>query len=120
MLFYAITLVTLDALKYIFHVEPTGMDEQRYQMRIRYTIKKIGKERAALSRRVDRLTRIIKRLRDYRFHYMRWRAMRFIDDPTTTATASSSSATSLIQGAPSKKEISFYLSNFSIQKLAWF
>lgn len=123
-LFYVLTIVSLDALKYIFRVEPSGLEEQRHKMRRRYAFKKINKERGLLTRRVERLTRSIKKLRDYRFHYLRWRAMRFIDDPTASSSSSSSAVsitTATVAAAsliPPNNDISSYFSSFSIQKLA--
>lgn len=117
---YVILIVTLDALKYIFHMEPTGLDEQRRAMRIRYALKRIAREKDALNRRVDRLTRQIKKLRDYRFHYLRWRGMRFIDDPASSSTRSSSSkvATSLSEvGAGVSTREQSYFSSLSLHRL---
>lgn len=105
LLFYVILLVTLDALKYIFHVEPSGLDEHRRQMHYKYEMKKIEREKAMLVKRAERLNRSINRIKDYKFHYLRWRTMRFIDE--------SSSNTS---GGYSEK-LGSELSSFSIQKL---
>ena len=84
-LIYLVLLVTLDALKYIFHVEPTGLDEHRRQMRFRYELKKIERERVLLTKRAERLSRSIKRLKDYKFHYLRWQTCRFIDESSSNA-----------------------------------
>lgn len=125
-IFYLLLIVTLDALKYIFHMEPSGLDEQRRDMRFRYALKRVGREKDALTRRLERLDRIIKKLRDYRFHYLRWRGMRFIDDPT--ASSSSHVATTSLKsidddddddcGAGVSTREASYFSSFSLPKLA--
>lgn len=116
---YILLIVSLDAMKYIFHVEPTGLDEQRTAMRIRYALKQIAREKEALNRRVERLTRLIKKLRDYRFHYLRWRGMKFIDDPASSSTKSATGTSMSVDAyaGVSTREAS-YFSSYSIHKIS--
>jgi hypothetical protein len=81
---YILIVVSLDALKYIFRLEPMGMDEGRVELRLSSMLKRIQLEQHQLLRRKDRLNRAIRKLRDYQFHYLRWRKMKYIDESTST------------------------------------